>query len=107
MLHPLVEPGQYTSVRFTERLAEAGIQPSVGAVGSSYDNALAESINGLYKTEPTTPRKPWRTTDEVEYATAKWVDWFNNHRLFEYCGDIAPVELEKAYYARTQRPAAG
>ena len=102
-----VEPGQYTSIRFTERLAEAGIQPSVGAVGSSYDNALAETINGLYKTELIKPRKPWRTVDEVEYATAEWVDWFNNHRLYEYCGDVPPVELEKAYYARKQRPAAG
>jgi putative transposase len=62
-------------------LAEAGIQPSVGAVGSSYDNALAETINGLYKTELIKPRKPWRTVDQVEYATAEWVDWFNNHRL--------------------------
>ena len=107
VVHHTDRGSQYTSIRFTERLAEAGIQPSVGAVGSSYDNALAESINGLYKTELIKPRKPWRTTDEVEYATAKWVDWFNNHRLFEYCGDIPPVELEKAYYVRTQRSAAG
>jgi putative transposase len=107
VVHHTDRGSQYTSIRFTERLAEAGIQPSVGAVGSSYDNALAESINGLYKTELIKPRKPWRTVDEVEYATAKWVDWFNNHRLYEYCGDIPPVELENAYYARTQRPAAG
>ena len=107
VLRPPVEPGQYTSIRFTERLAEAGIQPSVGAVGSSYDNALAETINGLYKTELIKPRKPWRTVDEVEYATAKWVAWFNHHRLYEHCGDIPPVELETAYYSQHQRPAAG
>jgi transposase InsO family protein len=98
---------QYTSIRFTERLAEAGIQPSVGAVGSSYDNALAETINGLYKTELIKPRKPWRTVEEVEYATARWVDWFNHHRLYEYCGDIPPIETEAAHYAQAQRPAAG
>src|SRR5271166_1362562 len=102
-----IEPGQYTSIRFTERLAEAGIQPSVGAVGSSYDNALAETINGLYKTELINPHKPWRTIDEVEYATARWVAWFNHHRLYEHCGDIPPVEMETAYYAQHQRPAAG
>ncbi len=73
-----------TSIRFTERLAEAGIQPSVGAVGSSYDNALAETINGLYKTELIKPRKPWRTIEEVELANAEWVDWFNRRRLNEY-----------------------
>ena len=81
---------QYTSIRFTERLAEAGIQPSVGAVGSSYDNALAETINGLYKTELIKPRKPWRTIEEVELATAEWVDWFNHRRLYEYCGASHP-----------------
>ena len=107
VIHHTDGGSQYTSIRFTERLAEAGIQPSVGAVGSSYDNALAETINGLYKTELIKPRKPWRTVDEVEYATAEWVDWFNNHRLYEYCGDVPPIELEKAYYARKQRPAAG
>ena len=101
----------YPDLRFEvgtmTHLAEAGIQPSVGAIKSSYDNALAETINGLYKTKLIKPRKPWRTVDEVEYATAEWVDWFNNHRLYEYCGDVPPVELEKAYYARKQRPAAG
>jgi len=92
--HPL-NRRQYTSIRFTERLAEAGIQPSVGAVGSSYENALAESINGLCKTELITPRKPWRTIDEVEFATAEWVDGFNHRRLYEYCGDVlaGPQEL--------------
>lgn len=90
VVHHTDRGSQYTSIRFTERLAEAGIQPSVGAVGSSYDNALAETINGLYKTELIKPRKPWRTIEEVELATAEWVDWFNHRRLYEYCGDIRP-----------------
>jgi putative transposase len=107
VLQRSVESSQYTSIRFSERLAEAGIQPSVGAVGSSYDNALAETINGLYKTELIKPRKPWRTIEEVELATAEWVNWFNHHRLYEYCGDIPPVDLEAAYYAQLQSPAAG
>jgi site-specific recombinase XerD len=85
-----VEPGQYTSIRFSERLAEAGIQPSVGAVGSSYDNALAETINGLYKTELIKPRKPWRTIEEVELATAEWVDWFG------YAGDLGVSDMVRA-----------
>lgn len=106
VVHHTDRGSQYTSIRFTERLAEAGIQPSVGAVGSSYDNALAETINGLYKTELIKPRKPWRTIEEVELATAEWVNWFNHHRIYEYCGDIPPVELESAYYARYQRSAA-
>lgn len=94
---------QYTSIAFTERLTEAGIQPSVGAVGSSYDNALAETTNGLYKTELIKPRAPWRTVDHVELATAEWVDWFNHRRLYRNCGDIPPAQLEAAYYA--QQPA--
>ncbi len=107
VVHHTDRGSQYTSIRFTERLSEAGIQPSVGAVGSSYDNALAETINGLYKTELIKPRKPWRTIEEVELATAEWVDWFNHRRLYEYCGDIPPVDLEAAYYAQHRRPAAG
>jgi putative transposase len=107
VVHHTDRGSQYTSIRFTERLAQAGIQPSVGAVGSSYDNALAETINGLYKTELIKPRKPWRSIEEVELATAEWVHWFNHSRLFEYCGDIPPIELETAYYAQHQRPAAG
>jgi putative transposase len=107
VVHHTDRGSQYTSIRFTERLAEAGIQPSVGAVGSSYDNALAETINGLYKTELIKPRKPWRTIEEVELATAVWVDWFNRRRVYQYCGDIPPVELETAYYAQHRRPAAG
>jgi putative transposase len=106
VLRPPIESSQYTSIRFSERLAEAGIQPSVGAVGSSYDNALAETIHGLYKTELIKSRKPWRTIDEVEYGTARWVDWFNQHRIHEYCGDISPVDLETATTLNT-RLAAG
>jgi hypothetical protein len=97
---------QDTSIRFTERLAEAGIQPSVGAVGSSYGNALAETINGLYKTELIQPSKPWRTIEDLELASAQWVDWFNRHRLYEYYEDIPPAELGAADYAQEQRPAA-
>jgi putative transposase len=93
---------QYTAVRFSERLAEAGISASVGSVGDSFDNALAETINGLYKTELIKPRGPWRTVEQVEYATAEWVDWFNHRRLYEYCGDIPPAELEAAYYREHQ-----
>jgi putative transposase len=74
---------------------------------SGHTNALAETINGLYKTELIKPRKPWRTIEEVELATAEWVHWFNRHRLYEYCGDVPPVELEAAYYAQRRRPAAG
>jgi putative transposase len=107
VLRRSVESSQYTSIRFSERLAQAGIHPSVGAVGSSYDNALAETINGLYKTELIKPRKPWRSIEDVEVATAAWVHWFNHHRLYEYCGDIPPIELETADYAQQRRPAAG
>ena len=106
VVHHTDRGSQYTSIRFTERLAEAGIQPSVGAVGSSYDNALAETINGLYKTELIKPGKPWRTIEDIELATARWVDWFNHRRLYEYCGDVPPAELETAYYAQQTRPAA-
>jgi putative transposase len=95
------EGRRYVSIRHTERLAHAGIAASVGSVGDSYDNALAESINGLYKTELIRHRGPWRTADAVEYATAEWVDWFNHRRLYEYCGDIPPAEAENHYYAQT------
>ena len=88
--------------KYSERLAEAGIAASVGSVGDSFDNALAETINGLYKTELIKPRGPWRTVDDVEIATAEWVDWFNHRRLYEYCGDVPPADLEAAYYAQHQ-----
>ena len=89
-------------MRFSEHLAEAGIPASVGSVGDSFDNALAETIDGLYKTELIKHRGPWRTVEQVEYATAEWVDWFNHRRLYEYCGDVPPAELENAYYRQTQ-----
>ena len=97
MLQRPVEPGQYLSIRYTERLAEAGAQPSVGSIGDSYDNALAETIIGLYKTEVIHRRGPWRSLDAVEYATLEWVDWFNNRRLLESIGNIPPAELEMQY----------
>lgn len=88
---------QYTSIRYTERLAEAGIDPSVGSVGDSYDNALAETINGLYKAE-IIHRKRWRSRAEVELATLEWVDWYNHRRLLEPIGNIPPAEAEERYY---------
>lgn len=107
VVHHSDRGSQYTSIRFTERLAGAGIQPSVGAVGSSYDNALAESIIGLYKTELIHRSKPWRTVEDVEMATARWVDWFNNQRIYQHCGDIPPAELESAHYAQQRAVAIG
>jgi transposase InsO family protein len=89
---------QYLSIRYTERLREAGIEPSVGSVGDSYDNALAESVIGLFKTEVIRRRGPWRHLEAVEFATLEWVDWFNNRRLLEPIGYVPPVEFEEAYY---------
>jgi putative transposase len=89
---------QYLSIRYTERLAEAGAVTSVGSRGDSYDNALAETIIGLYKTELIRKRGPWRHLDDVEYATLEWADWFNNRRLLEPIGHIPPAELEDMYY---------
>jgi putative transposase len=89
---------QYVSIKYTERLAEAGLVPSVGSVGDSYDNALAETINGLYKAEVIHRRGPWRTMEAVEYATLEWVDWFNDRRLLEPIGNVPPAEAEAAYY---------
>lgn len=89
---------QYVSIRYTERLAEAGIEPSVGSIGDSYDNALAETINGLYKAEVIHRRGPWKTTEAVEIATLEWVSWFNHHRLLEPIGYIPPAEFEAMYY---------
>ena len=93
---------QYLSIRYTGRLAEAGIEASVGSVGDSYDNALAETIIGLFKTEVIHPRGPWRTLDAVEYATLEWVDWFNNRRLLEPLGHVPPAEYEQAYHRLTE-----
>jgi transposase InsO family protein len=89
---------QYVSIRYTERLAEAGIEPSVGSIGDSYDNALAETINGLYKAEVIHRRGAWKTTEAVEIATFEWVSWFNHHRLLEPIGYIPPAEFEAMYY---------
>ena len=89
---------QYVSIKYTERLAAAGLVPSVGSVGDSYDNALAETINGLYKAEVIHRRGPWRTLEAVEYATLEWVDWFNNRRLLGPIGHVPPAEAEAAYY---------
>jgi putative transposase len=98
LIHHNDAGSQYTSIAFTERLAEAGIDPSVGSVGDAYDNALAESVIGLFKTELIKPGGPWRTVDQVEIATLEYIDWFNHRRLFEACGDIPPAELEAAHY---------
>lgn len=99
LIHHSDRGSQYISIKYTERLVEAGIEPSVGSVGDSYDNALAETINGLYKAEVIHRRGPWRSFEAVEYATLEWVDWFNNKRLLEPIGNIPPAEAEKNYYA--------
>jgi transposase InsO family protein len=96
---------QYLSIRYTDRLADAGVMSSVGSVGDSYDNALAETINGLYKTELIYRQGPWRDIESVEFATLKWVDWYNNRRLLEPIGNIPPVEYELAYYRQHESQA--
>jgi len=100
LIHHSDRGSQYVSIRYTERLAAAGIEPSVGSVGDAYDNALAETINGLYKTEVIRRRSSWKTMEEVEMETLKWVDWFNNRRLLEPIGNIPPAEAEENYYAK-------
>jgi len=94
---------QYVSIKYTERLAKAEIEPSVGSVGDSYDNALAETVIGLFKTEVINRRGPWRSLDAVEYATLEWVDWFNHRRLLEPIGNIPPAEAEENYYAALEQ----
>jgi putative transposase len=98
LVHHSDAGSQYTSIRYTERLAEAGAKPSIGSVGDSYDNAMAESIIGLFKTEVIRRRGPWRGLDDVEIATLEWVDWFNNRRLLEATGYIPPAEAEANHY---------
>ena len=98
-------PKQYLSIRYSERLAEAGVEPSVGSVGDSYDNALAETIIGLFKTEVIHHRGPWRHREAVEYATLEWVDWFNHRRLLEPIGHVPPAELELAYHRQQNESA--
>jgi transposase InsO family protein len=99
LIHHSDRRSQYVSIKYTERLAEAGIEPSVGSVGDSYGNALAETINGLYKAEVIHRRGPWRSFEAVEYVTLEWVDWFNHCRLLEPIGNIPPAEAEEQYYA--------
>ena len=91
---------QYVSIHYTERLADAGIDPSVGSVGDSYDNALAETVNGLFKTEVIRRRGPWRSLEAVEFAVLEWVDGFNHRRLLEPIGNVPPAEAEQRYYAQ-------
>ena len=95
LIHHSDRGSQYVSIKYTERLAETGIEPSVGSVGDRYDNALAETINGLYKAEVIHRRGPWRSFETVEYATLEWVDWFNHRRLLEPIGNIPPAEAEE------------
>ena len=105
LIHHSDRGSQYLSIRYAERLAEAGIDASVGSVGDSYDNALAETINGLYKTEVIYHRGPWRDRGAVEYATLEWVDWFNHRRLLEPIGYQSPAEKELAYYRQQEESA--
>lgn len=98
LVHHSDRGSQYVSIRYSERLAEAGIEPSVGSTGDSYDNALAETINGLFKAEIIHRRGPWKTREAVELATLEWVSWFNHHRLLEPIGYIPPAEAEANYW---------
>ncbi|WP_210025736.1 IS3 family transposase [Methylobacterium sp. PvR107] len=102
LVHHSDRGSQYLALRYTERLAEAGVEPSVGSVGDSYDNALAETINGLFKAEVIHRRGPWRSLEAVEFATLEWVDWFNTRRLLEPIGNVPPAEAEARYFARAE-----
>ena len=102
VIHHSDRGSQYLSIRYTERLAEAGFNASIGSVGDSYDNALAETINGLYKAEVIHKDGPWRGLDDVERATLNWVEWFNNRRLLRPIGDVPPAEYEMLYYQQTE-----
>ena len=106
LIHHSDRGSQYVSIRYSERLTEAGIGPSVGSKGDSYDNALAETINGLYKAELIHRRGPWKTRESVELATLEWVSWFNHQRLMEPLGYIPPAEAEANYYRQHNRQAA-
>jgi putative transposase len=103
LVHHSDRGSQYVPIKYTERLAAAGIEPSVGSVGDSYDNALAETINGLYKTEVIRRRGPWKSLEAVELATLEWVDWFNHRRLLGPIGNIPPVEAERRFFAEVAR----
>ena len=102
LVHHSDRGSQYLSIKYTGRLKDAGVEPSVGSVGDSYDNALAETINGLYKAEVIWRLGPWRNFEAVEFATLEWVDWFNNRRLLEPIGNIPPAEAEARYYAQIE-----
>jgi putative transposase len=102
VLHRPVESDQYTSIRYTERIIEAGAKCSVGTTGDSYDNALAESVIGLYKTELVRKQAPWKTIDDLEIATLTWVDWYNHRRLHSSIGNVPPAEFEALYYANPE-----
>ena len=103
LIHHSDRGSQYVSIRYTERLGKAGIEPSVGSVGDAYDNALAETINGVFKAEVIHRRGPWRSFEAVEYSTLEWVDWCNNRRLLEPLGTIPPAEAEANFYAALER----
>jgi transposase InsO family protein len=100
LIHHSDRGGQYLCIRYTERLTEAGIEPSAGSFGGSYDDALAETIKGLYKTELVHRHGPWRSMQDLEMATFGWVDWFNNRRLLGPIGSIPPAEAEENFYAK-------
>lgn len=102
LVHHSDRGSQYTSIRYTDRLVEAGAKPSVGSVGDSYDNALAESVNGLYKTELVHRKGPWRTADDLELATFEWVDWYNNRRIHGSCQNMPPADFEALFYLQDQ-----
>ena len=105
LMHHSDRGSQYLSIRYTARLGEAGVEPSVGSVGDSFDNALAESVIGLYKTEVIRRRGPWRHLEAVEFATLEWVDWFNHRRLLTPIGNVPPAECEEQYYLAHEAPA--
>jgi putative transposase len=102
LVHHTDAGSQYTSVRFTDRLAAEGITPSIGVVGDAHDNALAGSVNGLYKTELINPGRPWRSAEHVSAGTADYTEWYNHRRLYEYCGDMPPVEREQIHYCNKE-----
>jgi len=106
LIHHSDKGSQYLSIRYTERLIEAGVRASTGRTGDAYDNALAETINGLFKTEVIRPKGPWKSLEDVEFATLEWVDWFNNHRLLEPIGYVPPAEFELKYFEVSEKPAA-
>jgi len=101
VLRRLLEPGQYLSIRYTERLGEVGVVNSVGSRGDSYDNAMAESFNGLYKAELIFHEGPWKGVEDVEWATLAYVDWFNHRRIHNEIGNIPPAEFEAVYYRQS------